>query len=177
MSEDGRTRGRVPWLMVSFVAGIVIVVAIALLSFSGYIPVVDIESSGIPTPAITVTQTPRQITPPVTPLVSVTVRIQTPVVTASPTIVVPPAGVYIRVDYIGSFNGTYGTNGEQQHVRQSGIRWYPLSSTEGTVAATFQKEDGTTKNALSVEIYKDGKLLQSGNTSAAFGKVQISANV
>ncbi|MFA5213259.1 MAG: hypothetical protein WC406_07995, partial [Methanoregula sp.] len=71
MSEDGRTRGRVPWLMVSFVAGIVIVVAIALLSFYGYIPVVDIESSGIPTPAITVTQTPRQITPPVTPLVSV----------------------------------------------------------------------------------------------------------
>ncbi|MCX6688849.1 MAG: hypothetical protein NTZ39_04035 [Methanoregula sp.] len=177
MRERGHKSGKIPWLLVSTVAGIVIVVVMALLYFSGSIPVPDESAPSGLIPAKTVSTTLRQITPAVTVISSGTTRTQTPVVTESTPIIVPPAGVYVRVDYIGSFNGTYGTNGMQQTVRQSGTRWYPLSNVSGTVFATFQKEDGTTKNALTVGIYKDGKLLRSDKSSEAFGKVEISADL
>ena len=177
MRERGHKSGKIPWLLVSTVTGVVIVVVMALLYFSGSIPVIDEPSPAALTPVKTVSTTLRQITPAVTVIPSGTTRTQTPVVTESITIVVPPAGVYIRVDYIGSFNGTYGMSGVQQTVRQSGTRWYLLSNASGTVFAAFQKEDGTTKNALTVGIYKDGKLLQSDKSSRAFGKVEITADL
>jgi hypothetical protein len=174
MRERGQKSGEIPWLLVSTVVGIVIVVGIALLYFSGSITVPDEQLPAVPTP-IKVSTTIRQI--PSTVIPAGTTRTQTPVVTEPTAIVVPTDGVYVRVDYIGSFNGTYGTNGVQQTVRHSGTRLYPLSNASGTVFATFQKEDGTTKNALTVGIYKDGKLLQSDKSSAAFGKVEITANL
>ena len=175
MRERGQKSGEIPWLLVSTVAGIVIVVVIALLYFSGSITVPDEQLPAVMTPVKTVSTTLRQIPPTVIP--AGTTRMQTPVVTEPTAIVVPTDGVYVRVDYIGSFNGTYGANGVLQTVRHSGTRLYPLSDASGTVFATFQKEDGTTKNALTVGIYKDGKLLQSDKSSAAFGKVEITANL
>lgn len=177
MRERGHKSGEIPWLLVSTIVGIVIVVVMALLYFSGSITVPDESSPAALTPAKTVSTTLQQITPAVTVIPSGTTRTQTPVMAEPTTIIVPPDGVYVRVDYIGSFNGTYGTNGVQQTVRQSGMRWYPLSNASGTVFATFQKEDGTTKNALTVGIYKDGKLLQSDKSSGAFGKVEISVDL
>jgi hypothetical protein len=178
MRERGQKSGKIPWLLVSIATGVVIVVVMALLYFSGFIPVIDEPSSATLVPVKTVSTTLRQITPAVTVIPSgTTTRTQTTVMTEPTTIAVPLTGVYVRVDYIGSFKGTYGTSGVQQTVRQSGMRWYPLPNAVGTVFASFQKEDGTTKNALTVEIYKDGKLLQSSKSSAAFGKVEITADL
>jgi hypothetical protein len=178
MRERGHKSGEIPWLLVSTIVGIVIVVVMALLYFSGSITVPDESSPAALTPAKTVSTTLQQITPAVTVIPSGTTRTQTPVMTEPTTIIVPPDGVYVRVDYIGSFNGTYGTNGVQQRAAStSGLRWYLLSNASGTVFATFQKEDGTTKHALTVGIYKDGKLLQSDKSSGAFGKVEISVDL
>ena len=42
--------------------------------------------------------------------------------------------------------------------------------------ATFEKLDGSTRQVLLVEIFKNGNLLTSGNTSAGFGKITLSVD-
>ena len=97
--------------------------------------------------------------------------------TDTPPVPVPDKGVIVRVDYIGSFSGSIGSNGQIQPVKNSGTQVYTLDNATGTVTASFKKEDATTKHALTVTIYKNGSLLKSGSTSSAYGTVDISAAV
>ena len=91
-------------------------------------------------------------------------------------VTVPVEGVYVRIEYLGSFNGTYGINDLMQKVRNSGDRLYPIDNATGNLTATFYKEDRSS-HVLSVEIWKNGKLLTSGNTTAGFGKVSLLVNI
>lgn len=95
---------------------------------------------------------------------------------AEPTAVtIPATGTYVHVNYIGGWNGTYGLPDAAQQVTNSGERLYVVENATGTVQASFWKLDGSTHEIL-VEIYKDGKQLTKGVTSARFGKVTLSAD-
>jgi len=177
-----RTRGHkaveTPWLLIATAAGITAVVVLALLFFSGYIAAPPSESTSlVPAPAKTVSSTLKPALVAVTTTRSGTSPTPTPVVLATTDVPISSDGLYIKVDYIGAFSGTYTVNGVQQVVRSSGTRLYSLPDDTGTVSASFQKEDGTTKHALTVGIYKDGKLLRSGEISTAYGKVNITADL
>ncbi|MEN6444136.1 MAG: hypothetical protein WC391_09375 [Methanoregula sp.] len=167
----------IPWLMVATVAGIAAVVIIAVVySSGGGIPVGENahDASPVQTGVVgTSTSTPHvsaTSTPSGTSTVPVIVRETTPVT-------VPGEGVIVKVDYVGSFSGSYGSGGQVQTVKNSGTQVYSLDTAAGTVTASFRKEDGTTKHALTVEIYKNGNLLKSGSTMSAYGTVDISAAV
>ncbi|MDP2798127.1 MAG: hypothetical protein Q8N94_11610 [Methanoregula sp.] len=92
-------------------------------------------------------------------------------------VTVPGNGAFVRVNYIGSFAGTYGINGEMVTVRNSGERLFPLNATTGSVSATFHKEDGSTRHEIVVEIYKDGKALRFAKNSSAYGEVNVNSQV
>jgi hypothetical protein len=167
MSGTGKQPSMVPWVLVATITGIGIVVVIAVLFFSGIIVpgghLPDFLTTGsaaddvIPLPAGSVAATP-----------SVTV--------VEPSqVAVPDTGVFVRVDYIGSFTGSYGLNGAMQNVRSSGSRLYPLSDAPGTISVSFQKDDETTRHALTVTVFKDGTAVHSGQTTAAFGNVTFTA--
>ncbi len=176
MRKRGYKAADAPWLLIATVAGIMVVVVIALLFFSGY--VVPAESTPVvPSPTKTVGSTPKPTIATVTATRSGTSPAPTPVFTEITAAPVFPEGVYIKVDYIGAFSGAFGVNGVQQTVRSSGTRLYLLPDATGTVSASFQKEDGTTKHTLTVGIYKDGKLLRSDAISAAYGNVNITADL
>jgi len=81
------------------------------------------------------------------------------------------------VDYIGSYSGSYTSDGETTTIKNSGTRVYEISDATGTVTATVQKGDNTATHALTVSIYKDGTLLTSDSTSEAYGSVTVSASV
>jgi hypothetical protein len=94
---------------------------------------------------------------------------------------IPKTGVLVHINYIGSYEGTYGMPSNLQQVPgasapNSGDQIYEIANATGTVQATIQKEDSSTKHDLIVEIYKNGTLLTSGKTSAAYGRVTISAD-
>jgi hypothetical protein len=94
---------------------------------------------------------------------------------------IPATGVQVHVNYIGSYDGTYGMPSDLQNVpgpssQNSGDQIYEVVNATGIVQATFQKEDSSTTHELLVEIYHNGKLLASGNTSDQYGKVTISAD-
>lgn len=91
-------------------------------------------------------------------------------------VTVPATGVWVRINYMGSYKGTYGMPSDLQTAEDSGDRLFEVVNGTGTIKATVEKKDSSSKRALVVEIYKDGKLLKSGNVTIAFGKVSISAD-
>jgi len=89
---------------------------------------------------------------------------------------VPVTGVWVRINYMGSYKGTYGMPSDLQTAEESGDRLFEVVNGTGTIKATMEKKDSSSKRDLVVEIYKDGKLLKSGKVTEAFGKVSISAD-
>ncbi len=89
---------------------------------------------------------------------------------------VPTDGVYVHINYIGGWKGSYGMPSAVQTVTKSGDIFYHVENATGTVQATFEKLDGSTRQVLLVEIFKNGNLLTSGNTSAGFGKITLSVD-
>ena len=98
----------------------------------------------------------------------------TPKVT--PVVTVPPEGIYVHIKYLGSFKGTYGIPSDLKTVTNSGDRFYPVENATDIVQASFAKLDSSTRQTLLVEVFKDGRVLTSGNTTAGFGKVALSVN-
>jgi hypothetical protein len=91
--------------------------------------------------------------------------------------VIPAEGVWVSIDYMGGYKGSYGMTADLQQVEDSGARLFEVVNATGLVKATLEKKDSSTKRELVVGIYKDGKLLKDGKSAAAYGKVTISADV
>ena len=71
---------------------------------------------------------------------------------------VPATGVYAHVSYLGGWKGTYGLPAALQSVTNSGDRFLEIENATGPVEASFEKLDGSTRQELVVEIYKNGGL-------------------
>ena len=75
----------------------------------------------------------------------------------------------------------YGTSDNPLTETNSGEKILPVENATGadptgTVTALFSKQDRSS-HAITVSIYKDGKVLSTGSTTAAFGTVTLSVNV
>jgi len=157
------------------VVGIVVIIAVVLI---GALFVHSmITKGGISLPASTsggTTSTPTitGATMSSTPTVSGTLMIpkETPAVT------LPSTGVWVHVNYIGGFVGNYGIPSDLQTATDSGEKLYEVLNATGTVQAAIAKTDSSTRHAITVEIYKNGKVLTSGTTDASLGKVTLSVD-
>jgi hypothetical protein len=85
-------------------------------------------------------------------------------------------GVYVRVNYTGSWSGTYGVNGDTRSAQYSGEKIFQIENAQGSVSASFQKEDSSDQK-LAVEIYNNGKIVGSGSSTDPHGTVAITAEV
>ena len=100
---------------------------------------------------------------------SVTVPVPTPVV-------IPATGVYVYVNYMGSFSGTYGAPDNILSAQDSGEKLYPVDAVNGTVAANFTKLDSSV-HPIDVRIYEDNRILKNGTSSSPAGMVNITAGL
>jgi hypothetical protein len=91
---------------------------------------------------------------------------------------IPQEGVYVHVNYMGGFKGSYGISDAITTVPgNSGDRvWEVENATNSTVQATFEKLDGSSHELL-VEIYHNGKALSSGTTTVGHGSVALSVDM
>lgn len=137
------------------------------------------DGSGSPTspdltqitvPATTQTPIPVPTTPTPTPVLTTQA---TPVQTS---VLIPQQGVWVRVNYPGTFKGTLGTAADQQPVSDTGDRFYSVPTSEGIVQAAIQKSDGS-GGELVVEVYKNGSLIKRGTTTVPRGLVEIMADL
>jgi hypothetical protein len=116
-----------------------------------------------------ITPTPASTSQPLLPSGTIVVR-------ETPAPVIPPTGVYVHVNYLGGFKGSYGLQEAITTVPgNSGDRVWEVENATGTVKATFEKLDGSSHELL-VEIYKDGRALTSGTTTVGHGSVALSVN-
>ena len=96
------------------------------------------------------------------------------VVVPTPTeVVVPATGVWVRVNYLGAWTGTYGKAGSLVKVTDSGLRQYQVENPTGSIQASFRKDDSSSHD-LTVEIYRNGAVIKRGNTTLPRGTVDIS---
>ncbi|MFZ0004307.1 MAG: zinc-ribbon domain-containing protein [Methanoregula sp.] len=156
-------------------AGIIIVIII--IAAIAFVVLPKVTSLGAHSSSGSTVTVPTTIIPVTT---SATVSSSdTPVVIATHApVTVPTTGVYVTVDYIGGFNGSYSFGGVTTNITpNSGAQSYLIDNATGTVTAVFQKTDDTTTHPLTVGIYKNGNQLASNTTSAAFGKITVSAGV
>jgi hypothetical protein len=154
-----------PWVTIAIVAGIIAVVAIALVFFMGSGNTSDqsLPVKTTPLPSGSGTQG-AQVSGTGVPQMT----IKTPA-----TVSIPVTGVFVKVSYNGGFSGTYSVNGEMQKVRNSGDRLFEITNLTGNVMATFTKEDGSTNHEIIVELWKNGNSLTSAKNSTPFGTVSI----
>ena len=165
--RQGRRRGMdlgdLPWLPIAAIIGVVAVVIIAAVFFLGGGSGGD--SSAI-APSVSSTPAPQVPVQTTRSAASVTIR-----ETTAPA--VPVTGTWIMVEYIGSFEGSYGMPSELQKTQNSGIRLYEVVNATGTIKAMFQKKDSSTKHDLTVTIFQDGKAVKFAKNSSAYGVVTI----
>jgi hypothetical protein len=125
-------------------------------------PVIPPEETTLPVPAAgTAVVTPRQTSGPA-------VIVRTPTEVA-----VPATGVWVRVDYLGGWTGSYGKAGALVTVADSGLRQYQVENPTGAIKASFRKDDSSSHD-LTVEIYRNGAVIKRGNTTLPRGTVDIS---
>jgi hypothetical protein len=97
----------------------------------------------------------------------------TPVPTESlPQIIIPPTGVWVRVQYPGNFSGNIGALGRNIDVKGSGIQWYQLPVVDTNLDGTISKLDGSSDKML-VETYKDGTLISRKSTKSPYGSIEL----
>jgi hypothetical protein len=163
-----------PWVAIAAVGGIIAVVIIALVFFMG-----GWNTGGQGTAGQSSTSQATQVLngPSAQPTAPSGTGIKAESIKEAPTVNVPGNGAFVRVSYIGGFAGTYGINGEIRSVRWSGERVFPLDAASGEVSATFHKEDGSTRNEIVVEIYKDGRALKFAKNSSPYGEVSVNSLV
>ncbi|WAC05264.1 MAG: hypothetical protein OS112_01160 [Methanoregula sp.] len=87
-------------------------------------------------------------------------------------VLIPGNGVWVRVQYNGSFIGYVGNPGSLQHVGGSGDRFYYIPKSDSLVQATFKKQDNS-GSTLAIGIYRNGEMVFHRSTRAPGGEVQF----
>jgi hypothetical protein len=146
---------------ITIVAIVIIIIAIAGGTYV-FMKGIPVGSGGSGAVEPTATSHPPTAGPPVI------VPTQTPAT-------IPANGVWVRVDYLGSWQGSYGKAGDLIPAIDSGVRQFQIENPNSTIQASFQKQDGSS-HELVVEIYKNGAVIKRGTTTAPKGSVEISAD-
>lgn len=126
-----------------------------------------------PTPTIT---TPATTVPhtKVTTIATTVIPVTTPQQVTTPYIPIPKSGVWVKISYPDKYEGTVGTPGSVSDVADSGDHFYQISTSDGPVVVSIQKDDGTS-TMLTVDVYKDGDLMKHAETVAPKGVVEFQA--
>ncbi|MDD1690005.1 MAG: hypothetical protein LUQ66_05040 [Methanoregula sp.] len=127
-------------------------------------------------PVVTATTTPTPL-PTVQPTATITEQpVVTPTATAVETSVsqgaIPQTGVWVRIEYAGNFAASFGTSGRLREIAGSGDQLYQIPAKDEIVEATVEKLDDS-GSLLTVSIYNNGNLAESGTTQKPHGIVEI----
>jgi hypothetical protein len=104
-------------------------------------------------------------------------RIDPATISLQKQISVPKKGTFVVVRYPGAYTGTYQADNKSVDVQNSGDTLYSIENGVLTVSGSFKKADRSAKQTLTVEIWKDGKILTSKSTQDLFGEVRISSRI
>jgi hypothetical protein len=156
-----------PWVTIAAAVGVIAVIVIAAFFFFG---------SGSSTGQPAASGSPSATSGSSSSSASVSGTLNPTAIKEQPTMTVPATGVWVKVSYLGSFSGQYGpSDGAMVTAKDSGDKAYEIVNATGTVTASFKKTDTSTKpHDLTVEIWKEGKVLKFNTSSAPKGEASVS---
>ena len=93
-----------------------------------------------------------------------------------PTIAIPPSGVWVRVQYPGTFIGSVGAKGFLRQVNATGDMFYQILAKDDIIDISIGKQDAS-GDPLTVGLYKDGGLVKQSTTSTPRGIIDLHFNL
>ena len=92
---------------------------------------------------------------------------------ASPQLIIPKTGVWVRVTSPGNYTGSIGTAGNLRDIAGTGEQFYQIpAAPDAMIDVIIQKESGA-GDMLSADIYNAGVLVKHGSTTAPKGILEI----
>jgi len=132
-----------------------------------------------PEVTVTVTEIPAVTTEPIAEITPV-VQEPMPEVTVMETVasgtLIPQTGVWVWIEYPGNYTATFGTAGRLREISGSGNQFYQVPAKDEIVDATVEKLDDS-GTVLTVSIYNEGHMADSGKTTNPHGTVDIHADL
>jgi PGF-CTERM protein len=83
----------------------------------------------------------------------------------------------IRVAYGGDWSGNVGTDGSSRSVDGSGTETIDIDAQEGDIVSANAQKDDDSSDELSVQILRDGDVIQQTNTTAEFGVATVTTSL
>jgi hypothetical protein len=150
----------------------IILIVIIAVAAGGFMVMKNMQKNAEVTPVVTPTIPTTSTT---MPTVKPTTAIKTIVTTAVPTtaqVIIPPRGVWVEVTYDKTYTGLVGTPGSQVAVTDTGDHFYIVPTSEGTVAVSLQKTDGS-GDELKVIVYNEGTVVRTESTTTPKGRIDL----
>jgi hypothetical protein len=95
-----------------------------------------------------------------------------PIPPAPTPVLIPSTGVWVRVTYPHDYFGRLGNPGSLREVSGSGDRFYQMNADNPLVQVQMSKTDNS-GDILSVDIYRNGKLMTHRTTSSPMGDIDL----
>ncbi len=163
-----RRRGKKPNYLaigIIIIAILPIIAGIVIVANMMAAPSGSSATTPVMTTVVTTISTPR-------PQLTLTPEETTTLAPGQTQLMIPPSGVWVRASYSGTYIGLIGTPGNQIEVTGTGEKFYPISTSDGIVAAVLQKKDGSGDKII-LEIYKNGVMVKRETTTTPKGIVEI----
>ena len=122
----------------------------------------------------TTVNTPVQTLSTIKPAGTTTIVTHQPTVQSTIVSTGSSSGVQIKVNYNGVWTGSYGDAGSTQSIDGTGSKIITLTNPNNIISCAFQKKDNS-QDEMEIEILKDGTVLNSKSTTAAYGVVAVAA--
>jgi hypothetical protein len=108
-------------------------------------------------------------------------RVPTPVLTSQtdisvPEVTAPASGVWARVFYPGYYAGYFSANGRMKEINSTGDQFFQLAMSSGSIDGLIEKQDDSGRHMI-VQVYKDGVLVTTLNTTAPHGDIDLHTTI
>jgi hypothetical protein len=146
----------------------VIIIVILAVVGGGFVVMTNLNKNAVVTPVTTpvpTTATPRLTAVPTA--VATTIAVPT-----TPQVVIPQTGVWAEITYDKTYTGLVGAPGNQVQVTDTGDHFYRIPTSDGTVAISLQKSDGS-GDPLKVVVYSDGATVKTASTTTPYGNIDV----
>jgi hypothetical protein len=151
---------------------VAIIIVILAVAAGGFIVIKDLLKTTVVQPETTPQPTAVTTVPTPTPTLVVTATVTTEPVPQTTEVLIPQTGVWVEITYDRNYTGWVGMPNVEQEVTDTGDHIYRILTTDGTVAASLQKMDGS-DDELKVIVYSDGKMLKTASTTTPSGVIDL----
>lgn len=167
--SPGRGPGLSKGAIAAGVAALFIIAAIGGLYVLSSRPVPG-EGAPAPVPATSVQTPPPGTSVQTTVPTTGSVPMDSPAPTAAPAFTVPSTGIWLLVQYPGSYTGSVGSRGNKRPVIGTGDKIFQIWENEGVLDGEIQKLEKNGER-LTVSIYHNGAEIKRVNTTAPGGTI------